>query len=362
MPGPAFVSASTARRHARGRARGWQVSLAGFAAAATVVLAVVGLIALRADDDGGPSIAGPGVATAPTDATSGPEREPLPNFVAVKEDGRVVVITNADGRERQIADGADDLTTLAVTPDGEGVYFSRPGSEASECGPNREIAFAPTDGGEVRVIVTDAADPAVSPNGKRLAYAAYAGSDGCANPTALVVRRIKAGPKVAAGETWTVGTEDESVFAPSWAPDSRHVTFALRRDDGITTYEVLDVNNADSLSDGDLIALPPRVHSYGYFGESHHLLGTDFTGPSNVVVLDSETGDILRVLFQIDSAVVPLSAVASPFGQNVLVVAAPGQYTPRGTGLYVWQEVAPTPVAFTEGILAATFLPAEAER
>jgi Tol biopolymer transport system component len=219
--------------------------------------------------------------------------------------------------------------------------------------------FAPVKGGKTRVIAKNAADPAVSPDGKQLAYVGYQDSSGCGNPRSLVVEKARKNGRASSGKSWASPAEDGGVVAPSWAPDSRHVHFLFVGGNGIVTSQVLDTDQAQSLDDAQPIALPADVRPYGYFGATGELLGVDFTGPSSIVVIDPDTGGISRVLFPVsDRIFAPQSATASARGQNVLYLA-PG---PEGRiGLYVWQAVAPTPVAFTEGILAATFLPIDQE-
>jgi WD40-like Beta Propeller Repeat len=223
---PAAPQAVRARGHQRGRRQALAaavLALALGAGGAGTAYASLG----QPDRDGhGAQAAG----RAPSVAASGTGQAGRPDIVAVTTKGALVVLDPLSGEARRIlvargvAGGA-----VAVAPDGGTVYFT------ARNGCLGEIESVPVAGGRARMIAPGAR-PALSPDGKKLAFARQPGSGAagvCHNPPAddqVVVRDLAGG-----GETVLPSGNSPSengtarpvpVTQLSWAPDGRRLLVA----------------------------------------------------------------------------------------------------------------------------------------
>jgi hypothetical protein len=120
----------------------------------------------------------PGTSVVPPEPTTIPPSAPPTTIVAVTVDGRVVVLDAATGNVvRQLADlgdprvqpaegpGPNAVTQITVTPDGSTAYYD------SCCEPAAGMIFSvPTDGSREPEPLTHGLGPAVSPDGRYLAF------------------------------------------------------------------------------------------------------------------------------------------------------------------------------------------------
>ena len=113
---------------------------------------------------------------------------------------------------------------VAWSPDGRTVYFAlREAGRIEPLSTNLDIFAAPADGSAAPVNLTDANDatdtlPAVSPDGRYLAYVAMKRPGYEADRQVLMLRDLTSGARRAVTEAW-----DRSVGALFWAPDSRRL-------------------------------------------------------------------------------------------------------------------------------------------
>jgi hypothetical protein len=159
-------------------------------------------------------------------------------IVAVKTDGRVVLLSSRNERElRTLATGADRKTTVAVLSSLGRVFFDRRTRADRGCGP-REIVSVPLAGsrlGHITPVAGSSAQPSVSPDGKKLALVNYQGPAGCTKPQSLAIKEINSSGSVTG---WTARDGHHCVSMPSWAPDSTHIVFGLYPcgEKGVTTH------------------------------------------------------------------------------------------------------------------------------
>jgi hypothetical protein len=164
--------------------------------------------------------------------------DPAP--IVASRRGRIVLLRPSDGRELctlvEIDQAKGTLITLTLTPNGETVYFAESG--LSRCA----SIFAVNVGGSVvRRVVDGGYAPAVSPNGRSLAYnASYTCGD---RRHRIVVRDLDSGKEREWVGTWEGGYGD-----PIWAPDARFLVIAKSGADAASHF-LLDTRK-NGLLDG----------------------------------------------------------------------------------------------------------------
>jgi len=198
--------------------------------------------------------------------TAGPGR---PDIVAVTAKGALVVLDPLSGEARRILVRGGVLGgAVSVSPDGRTVYF------AARHGCQQEIESVPVAGGRPRVIVSGLR-PAVSPDGKRLAFVRPPGATAQAGPCQsqpgdeeVVVRNLAGGT-----ETVLRQAPQPALPAPvsrlSWSPDSRRllVSVAEAEDNEGWQLVVLDPATARywtaaAAYGGSAVPLPGLAGSY----------------------------------------------------------------------------------------------------
>jgi hypothetical protein len=192
---------------------GSQRFLIAAAIAVTIFLAAGAMVIARNGDDG------LGLATTPT--TSNPPTNaaaPRPTSIVALTKGGALVELDLDGRQqRVIFSTTNPMEQLhgkpAVGADGT-IYaeraVQRKGIGGDECA--AEIVAVPyaIAGGDVEVVAKVGSSPAVSPDGRTLAYVAPSDSTGCSPPTEwsvflldLETREPKVVPLAVHGEDWS---------------------------------------------------------------------------------------------------------------------------------------------------------------
>lgn len=228
----------------RSRGRNLRWSAAAVAAVAGVsALAALGVV-LTDEDDAGQRVGTEGPATttettgdAVTTTAPDPGNERPEQAFVISVGNRLSQFNTAAGqterplydREVDEATGAGRLGGLSLAPDGT-VWFSMAGAPG-DCASFGVYRHTIDTVGPEQVAV--GAAPAVSPDGRLLAYAAYSGAHGgpdgefygCANT--LVVRDLVSG----AERVWLPAVDGYQELAAitriSWAPDSRRLIYDL---------------------------------------------------------------------------------------------------------------------------------------
>jgi WD40 repeat protein len=171
---------------------------------------------------GRPGLAAPAAGRTPSAMPSGTAGPGRPGIVAVTATGALAVLDPLSGEARRIlVRGGVAGGAVAVSPDGRTVYF------AARHGCLGEIESVPVTGGRPRMI-TPGVRPAVSPDGKKLAFVRQPGTGAagaCRYPPAddqVVVRDLAGG-----GETVLPSAARPVLRYPvsllSWSPDSRRL-------------------------------------------------------------------------------------------------------------------------------------------
>ncbi|MGQ0805887.1 MAG: TolB family protein [Actinomycetota bacterium] len=291
---------AAARRRRRQTVRD---AASGLAAAAVIVGGVVGLAALR-DDETGNVTAGP---------TSTQPRE-----IAAIVDGKVVVLSSADGTiVRTLAEGADadGASTIAVSPDGKTVYFTRVQTDAlCELDAPPQIVSVPVDGGPI-AIVASGGNPVLSPDGRYIAYAS-GGPNQCGPTNLLVVQELNTDQF--RQQLYEGGEDVLSVEPYGWSVDSQRLLYRTvpAASDDIRTYELEPATGAPPRS----ISLPEAGGPAVYLGEHTGLaVAVPQSNSAHVLALDPATG-ASGLLFEL-SEVPVVTLDADPTGDHVLAVA-----------------------------------------
>jgi hypothetical protein len=321
-----------------------------------------GLFALVQSNDGDRN-----VETVPPAGASGPPGE----AVAVTVDGRVVVLDSQTGAElRTIADGGvAEPDGPFVATDGETVYFMR--DTGARCDRNGDrtadpipaIARVSVDGGPVETIASGVVYPALSPDGR---FLAFTGVRNCSDAGSSILVQDVTQPF----GTWrTFDATDPSwvtgIFGLSWAPDSRNLLFQPgRTPEGEGSYLRL----LDTAAPVPLDETPFVLHSDGsgvdaYLGNTGRLLGTYapvVTDPDQrirVIAIEpviSSTVDgpqsEYRELFRFPEQCCSQQFTSDTSGDHILGVSSTGD-------LYRWSTGDAEPTRIATGISAAAWVP-----
>jgi Tol biopolymer transport system component len=318
--------------------------LVGVAVAATVVS--IGFLTLRGSGPvhrvetraGGPSPAappatGPGAVDPTLVSTGRPSpTAPRPADIAAVVGGSVVLLDAADGHTvRTLATHAEAATGgfpylegVSLSPDRTAVFYSL----AGDCGPAKIYRVA-ADGRTPPEAVVDGVSPAVSPDGRKLAYAVAApgpsavpGASAATGPpagaadgpegatkerhcqNAVVVRDLKTG----AERTWrypdtpdygTALYRGAVISEIAWAPDSTRLAYTLSYEGD--SVAILDTEKDTDLSQTEEVVVPDGGgdSSHPAWQASTGLLALfntrfeccfddNYTGPPRALLLDPD--------------------------------------------------------------------------
>ncbi len=297
--------------------------------------------------------------------------------VAVTADHRLVVLDARTGRELRVlatgVDAVDGFPTVAVAPDGNTIFFDRaratgPGECRDGAARVEEIARVPIGGGPVLRVVRGA-HPAISPDGKSLAYATR-NDDACnGDPNSVVVVAVKDIDKLATRFPGLIGRgfapADPSavqVFDVSWASDSRHLAVSMGARDG-GYPRILDTQPTINTP---LESLPkvPVLDGDGlrvaYLGTTGSLVDTSAQrAPNAVTAIDPLTGRVTRRLFNLPcTSSEGIAPAADLTGTSVLEIAQAPDSTGRCTdALLRWSEGDSTATRIGGATLAIAWAP-----
>ena len=239
------------------------------AVAVAATLMAIGFLAFRGPGDDRPLVTqaggrspvvpptpAPGDEVSTTLASAGrpAANAPRPADIAAIAGGSVVLLDGRDGHTLRTLATHPEATTggfpylqgVALSPDRSQVYYSLVG----DCGP-ATIYQVPADGHAAATVLVTGVSPAVSPDGRKLAYAVAGRSQGerhCQN--AVVVRDLQTG----AERTWRYPDtadyaiplyQDAVISEIDWAPDSTRLAYTL-------SYEGDSISVLDTEIDADL--------------------------------------------------------------------------------------------------------------
>ena len=242
-------------------------------------------------------------------AAAGPPSEAgfaAPGQIVALTDRGVVALDAQTGAERGVLALAapGDLQGLSVTPDGRQAYFASVDGEGTG-----SIRVVDTGGRTPPAFVAEGISPAVSPDGRLLAFAGPASPAAvCCNVVAVL--DLRTGGR----RTWSFDESDAadwlghaSLTKLAWAPDSRQLAFTLSYEGD--TVAVLDTSSHSTLSQSVEVIVP------GGGGDSSHpvwqattgqivvvnrafecCFEDDYTGPVRTLSVDPAGGPISQVL------------------------------------------------------------------
>ena len=216
-----------------------------------------------------------------------------PLIVAWTDDWRIEVISSPSGRvirtlARNVAE-IRGLPDLAVSASGT-VFFD------DAWGTLERLLTVPIGGGPVTMVAMDAALPAISPDGRLLAY--VTNTDGRSAPEAIVVRDLITGSE----RHWGFAVQGPDIAAISWSPDGRYLSFTEASTEVGVPYSsarswVLDTRRHNgSLGDVRRIPLGAQVSWAGYLTARSGVGVIESPNRTDLVQVDVATGRIIRVL------------------------------------------------------------------
>ncbi|MGH9009115.1 MAG: hypothetical protein ACRDYF_04620 [Acidimicrobiia bacterium] len=290
------------------------------AVAVAATLVIIGVLAFQASGDspvvtqaGGKSPDAPppgddGVNTTLASAGRPAANAPRPAEIAAIVGGSVVMLDGRDGHTLRTLANHPEATTggfpylqgVTLTPDRSQVFYSLVG----DCGA-ATIYQVPADAHSAAVAILTGVSPAVSPDGRKLAYAVATPSQAerhCQN--AVVVRDLQSG----AERTWrypdtpdyaTPLYQDAVISEIDWAPDSTRLAYTLSYEGD--SISVLDTETAADLGETVEVVIPdgggnsshpawqPASGLLGVFNTRFECCFDDnYTGPPRVLLVDVE--------------------------------------------------------------------------
>lgn len=250
-------------------------------------------------------------------------------------------VTRVDEAHAELVARTPNESYATFAPDGSLVFslletyknvFSYGDLEKLE--PGKKSAFGTPDGGRVRLTAgLRAADPAVSPDGRRVVFTINR-----AGTRSIHIGELREGS--VEGVRPLVPTAFlEQAFTPRWSPDGRHVAYGLWKEGGYRDIRVVDVEagtsrevSVDRALDGNPSWSPDGKHLFFH---------SDRTGISNVYAWEMAEDRLFQVTDVISGAYSP---EVSADGKTLAYVG----YTKDGFDLFAmpldpeaWTQAAP---------------------
>lgn len=356
-----FEEARQRRRHRR-RVFGLGLTIALLIAALIVFLIQArGTPTAPPKSGGGILIAGPSVPPMPTQVVVWTQTSPgtLSIQVISSKTGHVIrTLAVDDGLFRSSPQPAVSALTGTVFFD-DAIGGSAPPNPGPL--PREQLMSVPLGGGAVSV-VAQGHDPAVSPNGRLLAYQTF--TDITDAPQAIVVQDLVTG----ASTTWQFATNAPEISnGLSWSPDSRSLAFqseTLVHGVWNLNTRIIDLSSPNrSLDDTRLISLPlcPAPTNWASPGAGRDMLWAGFLSATEgigtchhagltlqddwnqPIVVNLATGRVVRRLPVIRGLVGggPSSFQVDPSGHHLLFIGAGS----GAGGLYRWTVIGHPPRA-----------------
>jgi len=227
----------------------------------------------------------------------------MPKDMVVWRDFKIEVIASANGRlVRTLASNIAvfrGTPSPSIAPD-RTVYFDK-GVETTPGVPITQIVSVPLGGGPTS-IVAEGHDPAVSPDGRALAYLTDVDISG--SSLGIVVRDLRSGLSTA----WYVPSRQLDISGLVWSPDSTHLAFtvmrpAANRRSATVTTQAIDVSAPGvPLEQAASIPLPKGMSFAGYVNPRQAIAVLQHRDPLGretwfqLSIVDVHSGQVIRRL------------------------------------------------------------------
>ncbi|HEV3451621.1 MAG TPA: hypothetical protein VG869_10475 [Acidimicrobiia bacterium] len=265
-----------------------------------------------------------------------------PGSVVAVMGSRLVVLAASDGRvERTLlwSPAGRTLGGIAVSSKTKRIYYTL----GQGCGPPPEIWEIPISGGTPHRVASIGAAPAISPDGRFLAYSStYTPGSRCPTLDTLAVRDLRTTREQRA----QLAPRPFAVSAASWWPDSRRIEVTAGSD-----FETVRVE-ADGLRVLTTIRLPGNGYVFLPSGEAATAIPGATT--SRLVAFDPTTGAQQRALAELNLPLVLLGG--NPAGTSFLLSTLPTE-TSGSPNLYRVDLGNPQPFKLASNTGTAAWVP-----
>ncbi len=284
----------------------------------------------------------------------------FPSEVVVWEHFRLDVLSSLDGhRIRTLATDVGEFRgspSLSVAPGGT-VYFDNHAYVGSS--PVDRIYSVRVSGGAASHIA-DGRTPAVSPDGRLLAYVTNNPVAGAVYKESITIEDLRSH----AIRSWTAMAPEADLWALSWAPDSRSLSFSETASTSpnsvATSYWVLDTTGTLTSGAAHRLTLAPGV-SWACFMAGTRPGGLVGVGEVQLrsglrlMAVNARSGRTIRRLVTIPNAS-DATVQADASGKH-LIVAASGSGSFGFGRLFRWTSGSATPTALAPAVLVAAWVP-----
>lgn len=262
------------------------------------------------------------------------------HVLPIQRDGRGAIVKTDEAHEELVARTPNE-SYATFAPDGSLVFSSQEVyknvftfGELEKLEPGQKSPFGTPDGGRVRLTRSlRAADPAVSPDGRRVVFTINRAG------TRTIQIGDLGGDDVRNVRPLVPTAHLEQAFTPRWSPDGRFVAYSLWKEGGYRDIRIVDVDagtarevNVDRAVDGGPSWSPDGKHLFFH---------SDRTGISNVYAWEVASERLFQVTNVISGAYAP---EVSADGKTLVYVG----YTKDGFDLFgmaldpdTWTEAAP---------------------
>jgi hypothetical protein len=287
----------------------------------------------------------------------------MPPEIVVVGNDRIELVSSRTLRViRTLATGTGLFSgpeTLAASPSGV-LFFDRAADQG-------ETVFSvPLAGGPVRAIAYGRT-PAVSPDGKFLAYVAETFSNLHGEVlTGIVERDLASGTQ----RTWAIPDPAVQIDEMTWSPDGRHLAVTTDVGPALVTLVLDTTAPGRTLGAARRMPLPPGVSWAGYLtartGVGVVVSGAWPTLWTSLVELDVRTGQVIGPLTTLRQGLFALGAGPAgtiqpdPSGRYFLITGTgpsekiPGQISPGAYGeIFVWTVGTRQPVPILHRFILA---------
>lgn len=287
---------------------------------------------------------------------------PPEEFVAITQQGELQIRRTEDGEVvRTLRDDVDmsyGPPRIAASSDGRFVYTDR--FELEDCpdggARTQKIARVLLPSGEIEAIATGA-EPALSADGRRLAYVTSSDTSACGHYDTLVVRELGSRTE----QRWTANPSepDWAVSMPYWSPDNRMIKLALLEGPSVSVRLIDTLESGFfSLADAHQVPVPEFSAALGYLTEDELLTAQTPEDEHDLVTIDPVSGDVVRRLVVIPGIYDDFSAVASRDGKYALLTLrlAGGRSEEDPVELLLYTVEPSRYIDVTEGVVAMDWL------